>query len=248
MIFFIILGLCVGSFVNVVILRTIKNQSIVKPRSQCFKCGKTLKFYHLIPLISFIFLKGKCAFCNEKISFIYPFNELFCAFLFVYSFLSFENIFVALIFACMLAIFLILSWMDYYLKAVSEIWLWLLFILAIVFDFINGNWKIIHFEETFLFKACFGAGMIFLLKSLINFFKNFKKRDENLESLGEGDVIIIALIFGIFGYEKGFFILFVACFLSFLLFLKIAKKDYQMPMIPFLLCGILVNLSIESMI
>ncbi|MCR8697294.1 hypothetical protein CAMP5118_00360 [Campylobacter sp. LMG 7929] len=83
---------------------------------------------------------------------------------------------------------------------------------------------------------------------MINFIKNFKKRDEILESLGEGDVIIIALIFGIFGYEKGFLILFIASFLSLLLFIKIAKKDYQMPMIPFLFCGILINLSVESIL
>ncbi|WP_139452939.1 prepilin peptidase [Campylobacter armoricus] len=248
MIFFIILGLCIGSFVNVLILRTIYKQSIIKPRSRCPKCFKTLKICHIIPVISFVFLKGKCAFCKERISYIYPFNELFCACLFVYSFYLFDNILLILLFACILALFLALSWMDYYLKAVSELWLWILFIVAFSFDFLQNGLNLENFQDSFLFRVCFGAGMIFLLKSIINFIKNFKKRYENLESLGDGDVIIIALIFGIFGYEKGFLILFIACFLSLLMFIKIAKKDYQMPMIPFLFCGILINLSVESII
>lgn len=246
--FFLLLGLCVGSFVNVLILRTINKESIISPRSKCLKCFKTLKFYHLFPLLSFVFLKGKCAFCKERISLIYPFNEFICACLFVFTFYLIEDFFQILIFACMLAIFLALSWMDYYLKAVSELWLWILFILAFCFDFLQNGLNLEDFQDSFLFRVCFGAGLIFILKSVINFIKNFKKRDEILESLGEGDVIIIALIFGIFGYEKGFLILFIASFLSLLIFIKIAKKDYQMPMIPFLFCGILINLSVESIL
>ncbi|QOR00639.1 prepilin peptidase [Campylobacter sp. 2014D-0216] len=249
MIFFFLLGLCVGSFANVVILRSISKESIVSSRSKCPKCKHPLKFYHLIPIVSFVFLKGKCAFCERKISYMYPFNELICACLFMYAFYLFDDFLKSIIFACILAVFLVLSWMDYLIKAVSEIWLWLLFILAFYFDFLqNNDFDFMYFQEGFLFRVCFGAGLVFLLKSVINFVKNFKKRDEILESLGEGDVIIIALIFGIFGYEKGFLILFIACCLSLLAFIKVAKKDYQMPMIPFLFFGILINLSIESIV
>ncbi|MCR6590859.1 peptidase, A24 family [Campylobacter insulaenigrae] len=251
MIFFILLGLSIGSFVNVVIFRKIYNQSIINPRSHCLKCNKTLKIFHLIPLISFILLKGKCSFCRERISVIYPLNEFFCACLFALSFLLYgDDIFKVLIFSLILSIFLILSWMDYYFKAVSEIWLWVLFALAFIFDFISSKnvINILNFEENFIFKACFGAGLMFLLKSFINFIKNFQKKDEILESLGEGDVIIIASIFGIFDYKVAFLILFIASLLSLILFIKIAKKDYQMPMIPFLFIAILLHFSIESWI
>ncbi|AJC94255.1 prepilin peptidase [Campylobacter volucris] len=248
MIFFILLGLCIGSFINVVIFRSITKQSIIKPRSHCNKCGKTLKIYHLIPILSFVFLKGKCAFCKERISFVYPFNELCCAILFAFCFYFFDFL-QALLFALILSVFLMLSWMDYYLKAVSEIWLWILFVFAFLFDFYSyKDISVLNLEEHFLFKICFGAGFFFLLKSFINFIKNFKKRDEILESLGEGDVIIIALIFGIFGYEKAFWILFIASVLSLILFVKIAKKDYQMPMIPFLFIAILVHFGVERVI
>ncbi|EAH5176704.1 prepilin peptidase [Campylobacter lari] len=247
MIFYILLGLCIGSFINVVIFRSKQKKSIVSPRSYCLKCNNTLKFYHLIPILSYVFLKGKCGFCKGKISLIYPFNELICGCLFAFAFYLFENIFEILIFACILAIFLMLSWMDYFLKAVSELWLWILFALAFLFDFLQNGLKLENIQDSFLFKACFGAGVVFLLKSMINFVKNFKKRDEILESLGEGDVIIIAIIFGIFGYEGAFFILFTASLLCLFGFIKIAKKDYQMPMIPFLFVAILVQLCSESL-
>ncbi|EGC6739631.1 prepilin peptidase [Campylobacter lari] len=105
MIFYILLGLCIGSFINVVIFRSKQKKSIISPRSYCLKCNNTLKFYHLIPILSYVFLKGKCGFCKGKISLIYPFNELICGCLFAFAFYLFENIFEILIFACILAIF-----------------------------------------------------------------------------------------------------------------------------------------------
>ena len=86
---FCIFGLCLGSFYNVVILRSLTNESIVFPASKCPKCGNKLKPYHNIPIISYIFFSGKCAFCREKISLQYPIIELITALLFVYSFIKF---------------------------------------------------------------------------------------------------------------------------------------------------------------
>ena len=92
MIFLIfIFGLCIGSFFNVLIFRWSKGLSIKNPIfSICPKCGKTIKWYHNIPLISYIFLKGKCAYCKEPISLIYPFVELLTAFLFVLIYFKFK--------------------------------------------------------------------------------------------------------------------------------------------------------------
>lgn len=74
--FFFILGLLLGSFANVVILRLPKKESVVTPRSHCPKCNKNLLWYHNIPVFSWLFLKGKCAFCKAPISFRYPLVEL----------------------------------------------------------------------------------------------------------------------------------------------------------------------------
>ncbi len=79
-----VLGLCVGSFLNVVIDRLPKGESIVKGRSYCDKCRKNLKWYDLIPLFSFVVLKRKCRNCNSSISFYYPIVELTTGALFVF--------------------------------------------------------------------------------------------------------------------------------------------------------------------
>lgn len=84
-----IIGLCLGSFFNVVILRTLSNESIVVPPSKCPKCGNKLLFWHNIPVLSYILLRGKCYFCKEKISIQYPIVELLTMLLFGVTFVKF---------------------------------------------------------------------------------------------------------------------------------------------------------------
>lgn len=87
--FVFIIGLCIGSFLNVVILRALSEESIVFPASKCPKCQNPLKWWHNIPVLSYILLGGKCAFCKEKISIQYPIIELITGIIFVLIFLKF---------------------------------------------------------------------------------------------------------------------------------------------------------------
>lgn len=101
-----IFGLCLGSFYNVVILRTLNNESIVFPASKCPKCGVPLKPWHNIPVLSYLFLRGKCAFCKEKISIQYPLIELSTMILFAISFVKFgvswQTLFTIVLVSCLL--------------------------------------------------------------------------------------------------------------------------------------------------
>lgn len=81
-----VLGLIVGSFLNVVILRFDTGLSMVRGRSRCFSCNHDLSWYELLPLFSFIFQLGKCGHCGSRISWQYPLVELSTALLFVFSF------------------------------------------------------------------------------------------------------------------------------------------------------------------
>jgi leader peptidase (prepilin peptidase) / N-methyltransferase len=78
-----VLGLCVGSFLNVVIARVPHGQSVVRPRSRCPKCGHTLAWYENIPLISWLALRGRCKGCKAPISIRYPLVELLVGLLFL---------------------------------------------------------------------------------------------------------------------------------------------------------------------
>ncbi len=84
-----IIGLCLGSFYNVVILRSLSNESIVFPPSKCPKCNHKLFWWHNIPIFSYLILKGKCYFCGEKISPQYPIIEFVTMILFALTFLKF---------------------------------------------------------------------------------------------------------------------------------------------------------------
>lgn len=86
MIFFFLFGITFGSFFNVVALRTPKKETFVNDRSYCPQCGKTLSWYELIPVLSFLLQWGKCRNCKQGISIIYPAIELFTGLLFAYSF------------------------------------------------------------------------------------------------------------------------------------------------------------------
>lgn len=87
--FIFVIGCVIGSFLNVVILRAFSGESIVLPPSKCPKCGNKLKWWHNIPILSYIFLRGKCGFCHEKISIQYPIVEFITGCLFVALFFKF---------------------------------------------------------------------------------------------------------------------------------------------------------------
>ena len=72
LLFITVLGLCIGSFLNVLITRLPLRESVIGPRSRCFECQQTIAWYDLIPLASYAFLKGRCRQCNTRISLRYP--------------------------------------------------------------------------------------------------------------------------------------------------------------------------------
>lgn len=111
--FVFILGLCIGSFLNCMIYRQ-EQEKTLEGRSFCPNCKHTLLWNDLFPVFSFIFLKGKCRYCNKKISWQYPLVEIATALIFLWIFLmnsqyTISNIiniiFLFYIFSCFIAIF-----------------------------------------------------------------------------------------------------------------------------------------------
>ncbi|MBB4825851.1 leader peptidase (prepilin peptidase)/N-methyltransferase [Sporosarcina luteola] len=89
LVLFFVYGLVFGSFFNVVGLRVPKKESIMTPPSHCSSCGRRLQVLDLIPVLSYIFLGGKCRTCGNRISLIYPLMEFVTGVLFAYSFFRF---------------------------------------------------------------------------------------------------------------------------------------------------------------
>lgn len=91
-VFLFFFGTIIGSFLNVVILRSEKDQEMVKTPSHCDHCGTKLKIWENIPLFSYVFLRGRCSSCKKKISIINPASEFFVGLLFVLVFWRFLQI------------------------------------------------------------------------------------------------------------------------------------------------------------
>lgn len=108
-----IYGICIGSFLNVVILRLPRNESLVKSSSHCMTCGAKIKFYDLIPLFSWIFLKGKCRNCGEKISSRYPIVEGLNGIMYIISFVAFGISIKAIVYCILFSLLIVIGFMDW---------------------------------------------------------------------------------------------------------------------------------------
>ena len=108
-----ILGLVIGSFLNVCIYRIAKEESIAFPPSHCAKCQHNLSPIDLVPVVSYIFLKGRCKYCNEKISIRYPLIESFNAILYLIVYLKFGLTLIALKYCILVSILIVIGMIDY---------------------------------------------------------------------------------------------------------------------------------------
>ena len=212
-----ILGLIFGSFLNVLIYRIPKNENIAFPPSHCTKCDKPLKWWHNIPLISYIFLKGKCSFCGEKISLQYPLIELLSAVIFVLIYIKVENLTQSIIVSLVFDLLLALSLIDFRYKAVPDS----LNLLALTLAIFSGN-----ILDSFTNALLFAGGF-----TLLRFYVSYIVKKE---ALGEADIMIAATIGAILGVQLGLFAIFLSAVIALPAFLIVGKKDIQLPFIPFL--------------
>lgn len=112
-IFVFLFGLIIGSFLNVCISRLPAGKSVVRPRSRCPKCGKHIKPYDNIPVLSYFFLAGKCRNCKARISPVYPAVELLTGLLFFACYLMFGDSILTLKWVAFSAILVVLIFTDW---------------------------------------------------------------------------------------------------------------------------------------
>lgn len=138
--FVIVIGACIGSFLNVVALRAISGESIVFPSSKCPLCNEPIKWYDNIPVISyFLTFKGKCRNCGGKVSVQYPIIEALSAVIFLAVFLAFGFSIKSLLLLILLCISIVITITDVKNGYIYEVHSWILIITAIITSlFING--------------------------------------------------------------------------------------------------------------
>lgn len=213
----LLIGLCIGSFLNVAILRIPEEKSILFPASHCPSCQHRLFWYHNIPFLSWVFLRGKCAFCHTSISVQYPLIELLTALVYLGVFLHVNHLLYALILGTLFALLLALSLIDLRYKAVPDA----LSIPALLLSFCTFN-PLNALHDGILFMGGF-AFLRIVLSSVL------KK-----EVMGEADIIIAGIIGAVVGIKLGLFAIYLSALLALVAFFLVRKKGYELPYIPFL--------------
>jgi leader peptidase (prepilin peptidase)/N-methyltransferase len=214
-------GIMIGSFLNVVIYRIPNNESIVFPASKCQSCQTPLKWYHNIPLASWLVLGGKCGFCKSAISKQYPLVELLTGIIFLALYFKLGLVwylpFVAASFAALFALVMI----DFKYMAVPDS----VNFAALLFALVQPDFL------TALLNAAMAAGglyLIGLLSSLI----------ARKQAMGGADVIVAGTMGALLGFPN----FFVALFLSALLAMipALLKRESGVPFVPFLALATLI--------
>ena len=227
----LIIGLCIGSFLNVCIYRIPKEESIVFPASHCTSCGHELKFYELIPVVSYIFLRGRCIKCKSKISIKYPLIEILNGLLYLLLFIKYGLSFNFIFYCLLVSLLIVISIIDLeskYIYSSTTIVGVLLAIIYIIMGAYLGEVKILNN----LLGGLIGYGIIFLIIILTG-------------GMGEGDADI-AGICGLFVGIKGVLVaLFLAIilggiFASIVLILKIKDRKSEIAFGPYIAIGTLI--------
>lgn len=218
---FLILGLLIGSFLNVVIYRYPKGENIVFPSSHCPKCNNDLKWYHNIPLFSYLFLRGKCAFCKEKISFRYPLVEFITGVLFLLSYLRVEMDYLLIFYLVFVVMAVLIAFIDYDEKIIPDLFLLIIFINAVGYFVYN----IITVTDYNYWNHIIGFFVGFVPFYLI---RKLASTIYQREAMGFGDVKYMGVVGFFLGWGNVLLITLIASLLASIIevtLIKLKKKD-----------------------
>lgn len=224
-----IIGLCVASFINVVIYRVPNKLNFMSGRSFCPNCHTSIKAYDLIPVFSWLWLKGKCRNCKSSISIRYPLIELFGALIAVYLFHHYGFSWHTPVVFGFAMVLLAITFIDIdTMEIPNGIGIFLLF-YAIIFIFIDKDLTILQ------------RGIGFFVASVPMYLINCVVAD----SFGGGDIKLMAVCGLILGWENTLLAMFIAIIIAgvygvYLIATKKIEKGGHIAFGPYLCVGVLI--------
>ncbi len=238
-VFIFILGLMIGSFLNVVIYRVPRHESIVHPPSHCPGCGRPIRAYQNIPILSWLLLKGRCASCAQPISIQYPLVELITGCLFFAVFLRYGLSFKTAVYLPFTAVLIALSVIDFQTKLLPDVMTLPTAIIASVLSLltlhpaVHAVWEITPLRATL--GILFGAGPLALVAWI---YYLMTRR----EGLGIGDIKLMIATGALLGPAPAFLTIFIGAVTGTvislpLLFSRSENRYRQIPFGPFLSIG-----------
>lgn len=232
-----LLGLVFGSFLNVVICRIPQKESLSFPPSHCTSCDHKLKIIDLIPVFSWIALKGKCRYCQAPISIQYPLIELLCAVMFVLGYHLFGLTLYSLFF-CLINLFLFaIAIIDYRHYIIPNKILLCMAPVALIIAYAHTQQPIFLYASSSpwepLWGALVGSGILFAI-ALLGFFLYHK-----MEVMGMGDVKLLIVLGMMLGLTNTLIMLLYAVIIAgvigfYLIVTKRRKSSEMMALGPYL--------------
>lgn len=237
MIVFFIMGVIFGSFYNVCIFRIPEKLSIISPPSHCYKCNISLKPLDLVPIISWIMLKGKCRYCGEKISYRYALIELLTGILFLLVYNTYVYNIQTIYFLIFISILIIITFIDIDYYIIPNCLIIFGSIVAILANILGQGIGI----RNSLLGALICGGSILILKSLIECI--VKK-----EVMGGGDIKFLAMTGLFLGIRGGLLTVLISIYvgafygIAVIVNSRLKKQDYnsRVPYGPFISIGALI--------
>lgn len=184
--FVLVAGICIGSFLNVLIYRIPKKENFAAGRSYCPACGHTLKALDLVPVISFIFLRGKCRYCGNKISFRYPLVELLGGAMALCSVASFGLTWQTAVVFVVSCVLLVIAFIDIDTMEIPNGLVLIILVLAVV--------SLVWFRDITWLSGVIGFFSIALPMQLMNFIIK--------DSFGGGDIKLCAACGLLLGWQN----------------------------------------------
>lgn len=221
--FAFLIGLVVGSFLNVCIYRWPRDESVISPRSHCTSCEKTIAWHDNVPVLSYLLLKGRCRHCQAAIAPFYPIVELLNGSFYAYIFWSYGVDplgFKSALFVSMMLVLVVTDWQEYILPDELTIgglvigWALSPFIHLdggplrlplLLFEKQYPPW-VVSVMESFAAAIIIG-GLLFLLGEVY-----FRLR--HIEGLGFGDVKMVAMMGAFWGFGDTFMTLILGSILG----------------------------------
>ena len=229
---FFIIGLVFGSFFCCVGLRLSKHEKFVNERSVCDNCGHVLAWYDLIPMFSYIFLKGRCRYCHKKVSLLNPFIELVTGILFALSYYSFGFSLELVLSLSIVALAMIIFASDLTYMIIPDEVIIFFSIVIVIFEFFT--------------EGITGVGLSLLSGVLLFFFMFLLMKLGNAlfkkESLGGGDVKLFFVLGLVIDPFLGLVTICLASFIALpvSLYLLYKNKEHMIPFGPFILIAFLI--------
>ncbi len=227
-----ILGACLGSFYNVLGLRIVNHESIIKPRSHCDKCGHVLKWYELIPIFSFIFLRGKCGNCKTNLSWLYLFSEFFCGLLFLISYYSFGFSWELLIALILSSLLIVVTVSDLTYMIIPDRFIIISGVLILLIKLIGFGWS------KFFYALLSGIIAFVIMYGIMKFGEYIFKK----ETLGGADVKLMAIVGICLEPFLSLLVIIIASFIALPIsvYLLVREKEHAIPFGPFIMIGLLI--------